>query len=100
MYSVSEWAEPENIRQSRIGIRRQSYTVTQLERLWRRAWVRMTVGDGYQMFGYDWRTIALTKPRWYEALRAIYLEIKEAQLRQGVAMGDWESLLADNEATK
>lgn len=47
------------------------YTVTQLERLYRKAWDRMTEGNGYQPWGYDAVTIRLTSPGWYRTLKAI-----------------------------
>jgi len=44
---------------------------TQLYRLYRKAWERMTEGDGYQPWGYDAVTIRATKPGWYRTLKAI-----------------------------
>ncbi len=46
-------------------------TDKQKARLYRRAYDRMREGDGYQMFGYDWITLKLTKPGWYQTLKLI-----------------------------
>jgi len=46
-------------------------TQTQIDRLYRRAWERMTRYDGYQPWGYDWTTIRITSPGWYRTLRQI-----------------------------
>ena len=43
-------------------------TQAQYDRLRRNVWERMTWGDGYQPWGYDWPTLRLTKPGWVGAL--------------------------------
>lgn len=50
---------------------------TQLERLYRRAYERMAREDGYQPYGYDWRTLRITKPGWVTALERILVAIKQ-----------------------
>lgn len=45
-------------------------SLPQLERLYNRAYVRMSAGDGYQPYGYDWVTLRITKPGWHQTLRA------------------------------
>jgi hypothetical protein len=51
-------------------------TDDQLVRLYRRAWERMTRGDGYQPFGYDHRTLWLTRPSWMRHIDAMRTEIR------------------------
>ena len=46
-------------------------TQAQKDRLYRAAWQRMTQGDGYQPYGYDWPTIRASHPGWYATLRQI-----------------------------
>lgn len=52
----------------------RSLTDTQLVRLHRRAWDRMTAGDGYQPFGYDAHTLWITSPGWMEVIAACKTE--------------------------
>jgi len=47
------------------------YDLIQVERLYRRAYYRMSIGDGYQPWGHDWITMWMTKPGWYVTLRDI-----------------------------
>ena len=46
-------------------------TRKQLYRLYCQAWERMTRYDGYQPFGYDRRTLAITSPSWLRLIDAI-----------------------------
>lgn len=46
-------------------------TQEQIDRLYRKAYERMSRGDGYQPYGYDWPTLRLVKPGWYRTLRLI-----------------------------
>jgi hypothetical protein len=50
-------------------------TDDQLVRLYVRSWERMTQGDGYQPFGYDSRTLWLTRPSWMRHIDAIRAEV-------------------------
>jgi hypothetical protein len=43
-------------------------TDAQLGRAYRRLWTKHTAGDGYQPFGYDRPTLALTKPNFLAAI--------------------------------
>lgn len=55
-------------------------TKVQIERIARKLWERATEGDGYQMFGYDERTMWLTKPdfmRDLQRLRKMWNEAKD-----------------------
>lgn len=54
-------------------------TTTQLERLYDKAYRRMSAGDGYQPFGYDWVTLRITKPGWYRVLRDIQAALAAKQ---------------------
>ena len=47
-------------------------TKIQISRAWRKLFERATRGDGYQMFGYDFRTLRMTKP----GLMAAYDRLK------------------------
>lgn len=47
-----------------------------LVKLYHQAYARMAEGDDRQPFGYDWRTVRLTKPGWYRALRTIIAAAK------------------------
>ena len=49
-------------------------TTAALARLNRRAWDRMTAGDGYQPYGYDRPTLAITRPGWLALIEAIRAE--------------------------
>lgn len=44
------------------------YTRRQLWRFYCRLYDRMTEGDGYQPFGYDWVTMRICRPGWYAAI--------------------------------
>lgn len=55
----------------------RSMTLEQLTRLYAEAYSRMTRGDGYQPFGYDRRTMAITKPGWLQTLNMILDATKE-----------------------
>jgi hypothetical protein len=57
-----------------------SLTDDQLVRLFWRAWRRMTEGDGYQPFGYDWRTLRITKPSWFPVIRTLQDELEKRRL--------------------
>lgn len=46
-------------------------SLAQLERLYRRLHARMTYGMGYQMFGYDWRTLFITNPPLARAMKDV-----------------------------
>ena len=50
-------------------------TATQIVRLWDTTWKRMTKGDGYQPFGYDWITLKITHPGFYDILMACRWEM-------------------------
>jgi hypothetical protein len=52
----------------------RTITTAGLVRLYRRAWERMTAGDGYQPYGYDRPTLAATVPGWLAVLDAIRAE--------------------------
>ena len=49
----------------------QGYSPVQLERLYRKLFESVTRYDGYQPFGYDWRTLWITRPGAWIALRAV-----------------------------
>ncbi len=52
-------------------------TKTQIERWYGKLWERITRGDGYQPFGYDWPTMNVTHPHFQSArnrLRQMWLE--------------------------
>lgn len=53
----------------------QDMTTKQVDRLYRRVWARMTDGDGYQPFGYDRRTLALTRPTWLALIDTVHAEV-------------------------
>lgn len=55
-------------------------TLTQLERLYRNAYTRMSAGDGYQPYGYDWITLRLTRPGWHATLKSIALAIQAKRM--------------------
>jgi len=62
-----------------LSLRSQEYTPRQLERLAAEVWRRMTAGDGYQQFGYDRPTLAMTHPRWLviiDAMERVYIDAK------------------------
>lgn len=50
-------------------------SLKQLQRLYRIAYARMSAGDGYQPFGYDWRTLWMTKPGWAKILQDIEMTV-------------------------
>lgn len=50
-----------------------NYNKTALRRLYTRVYDRMTAGGGYQPFGYDWVTIRVTLPGFYDAMMVIGL---------------------------
>jgi hypothetical protein len=50
-------------------------TNAQLSRLYLRCWERMTRGDGYQRYGYDWPTLHLTRPSWMRHIEPMRAEI-------------------------
>lgn len=54
-------------------------TTKQLDRLHANIWRRMTAGDGYQPFGYDARTLKLTKPTWYALCLQLHAEYKRRE---------------------
>ena len=41
------------------------------DRQWRAIFNRMRREDGYQMFGYDWATLRITRPDIYRHFRAM-----------------------------
>lgn len=51
-----------------------AFSEAHLDRIWRRAWARMTRYDGYQPFDHDWPTVRAVYPGWYAVLRAIRIE--------------------------
>lgn len=55
----------------------ESCNLIQLERLYRKAYHKMTERDGYQPFGYDWITLKITRPGWYSLLRHLLFYIKK-----------------------
>ncbi len=60
----------------------KTMNTTQLERLYRKLWERMTRYDGYQPFGYDWPTVRIVYPGFYAALKmvgAAYLEVQRRE---------------------
>jgi hypothetical protein len=49
----------------------------QIERAYRKLWEHMTAGDGYQPYGYDLHTLAMTHPGFVPArnlLRELWLK--------------------------
>jgi hypothetical protein len=50
-------------------------TNTQIDRLWRKVYDRITEGGGYQPFGWDWPTLRITRPGLYRTARAVAQEI-------------------------
>lgn len=56
-------------------------TLKQIERAYRNLWERCTRHDGYQMFGYDMRTIRLSNPGFaagIDRLKAMYRDAEDA----------------------
>lgn len=53
-----------------------SFTITQLNRLYGNVWHRMTRGDGYQPWGYDYTTLWAVHPGWMTIIDAIRTEYK------------------------
>jgi hypothetical protein len=54
-------------------------TKTQIARVWRKLFARATAHDGYQPWGYDLRTLQITKPALLKArarLQKLYNEAK------------------------
>lgn len=49
-------------------------TCIQLSRLYNRTWERMTAGDGYQPFGYDWPTVYAVHPGFADVLISLRTE--------------------------
>jgi hypothetical protein len=56
----------------------------QVERLWDRAWARMTDGDGYQPYGYDWPTVRHSYPGWYKVLKSINARIAQLNIEESL----------------
>ena len=56
---------------------------TQLSRLYRQVWDRMTRHDGYQPFGYDLPTLRLTNPGFLDIILSIRGEAQR-RLRERV----------------
>jgi len=55
-------------------------TRKQIARAYRKLWERITQGDGYQPFGYDAPTLAITHPGFFparERLRQLWREASE-----------------------
>lgn len=53
----------------------RTLSTSNLCRLLYRVWDRMTAGDGYQPFGYDRRTLAITCPGWLAILDSVNSEL-------------------------
>lgn len=54
-------------------------TRAQVERAYRQLWERITRGDGYQPFGYDRATMAMTHPGFFPAVARLRAEWRKAQ---------------------
>lgn len=49
----------------------RTLTPKQSARLYTKAFAHMSRYDGYQPYGYDWVTMRMTRPAWYETLKSI-----------------------------
>jgi hypothetical protein len=54
-------------------------TVKQICRAYRKLWESITNGDGYQMFGYDSRTLRITHPGFFPAVERLQALMRAAR---------------------